>query len=205
MKKLAILGASGHGKVVAETAELLGYKVVFFDDAWPQVTDNSHWSVEGDTQALIARQREFAGAAVAIGNNAIRQQKISALLELGFKLPTLVHPQAWVSSYAKLAFGTIAFAQAVVNADASVGAGVILNTGCVIEHDCQLADAVHISPGASLAGGVQVGERSWLGIGSSVRQLVQIGVDVVVGAGAAVISNVPNATTVVGVPAKPLN
>src|SRR5690606_24126355 len=36
MIRLAILGASGHGKVVADCAELCGWSVVeFFDDAWP--------------------------------------------------------------------------------------------------------------------------------------------------------------------------
>lgn len=43
---LAILGASGHGKVLADIAELTGWdKVVFFDDAWPEVQRNGAWEV----------------------------------------------------------------------------------------------------------------------------------------------------------------
>jgi hypothetical protein len=39
--RLAILGASGHGKVVADAAGLAGWdEVVFFDDAWPGLTQN---------------------------------------------------------------------------------------------------------------------------------------------------------------------
>lgn len=202
MKELAILGASGHGKVVADLAELLGYHCVFFDDAWPELTSNGHWPVVGKTANMLERRLEFTGAAVAIGNNRIRQSKLIQLDEVGFDLPVLIHPQAIVSRYATFGKGTVVFAGAVVNADARLGNGVILNTGCTVDHDCQLADAVHISPGANLAGAVKVGERSWLGIGSSVRQLMSIGADVVVGAGAAVVNDVPAGQTVVGVPAR---
>ena len=202
MRQLAILGASGHGKVVAELAELLGYQCVFFDDAWPELTSNGHWPVVGKTASMLKRRLEFSGAAVAIGNNRIRQNKLIQLHEAGFDLPALIHPQAVVSRYATLGKGTVVFAGAVLNADARLDSGVILNTGCTVDHDCQLADAVHISPGANLAGAVKVGERSWLGIGCSVRQLISIGEDVVVGAGAVVVNDVPAGQTVVGVPAR---
>lgn len=201
MKTLAILGASGHGKVVADLAELLGYHCVFFDDAWPGLSQNGAWPVIGDTAAMLARLREFAGAAVAIGNNRIRQDKLQQLQAAGSALPILVHPRACVSRYATLGAGTVVFAGAVVNADAQIGSGVILNTGCSVDHDCVVADAVHVSPGAHLAGAVQVGERAWLGIGCSVRQLLCIGAGAVVGAGAAVVRDVAPGTTVVGVPA----
>ena len=97
------------------------------------------------------------------------------------------------------------FAEAVLQADSFVGMGSILNTGCSVDHDSQLADGVHICPGARLAGEVYVGARSWIGIGSSVIQQVRIGSDVIVGAGAAVVSDVPNQVTVVGVPARILS
>lgn len=204
MKKLAILGASGHGKVVADTAELLGYEVVFFDDAWPRLEANGHWPVIGDTQKLLELAKEFAGAVVAIGNNKIRLDRMTQLRETGFELPVLVHPQACVSRYAELGEGTVVFAGVVVNAGACIGSGVILNTGCTVDHDCVLGDGVHVSPGANLAGGVQVGARSWVGISSSVRQQICLGADVVVGAGAAVVKDVADAVTVVGVPARRL-
>ncbi|MOA55555.1 putative acetyltransferase EpsM [compost metagenome] len=67
-----------------------------------------------------------------------------------------------------------------------------------------MSSAVHISPGARLAGGVKVGEQSWIGIGSCVRQLVNIGRFVIVGAGAAVVDDIPDGMTVVGIPARQL-
>lgn len=205
MKRLAILGASGHGKVVADTAECCGWQSIeFFDDAWPERQHNGSWAVVGDTAALHERLQMFDGVVVAIGNNAIRYSKLLELEAAGASLCSLVHPAATVSRYAVLEKGTVVFAQAVVNADVRIGLGSILNTGCSVDHDCVLGAAVHISPGARLAGGVSVGDLSWVGIGASVRQLVRIGAQVVVGAGAAVTTDVADALTVVGVPARAL-
>ena len=205
MKRLAILGASGHGKVVADTAECCGWQTIeFFDDAWPERQHNGSWAVVGDTAALHERLQMFDGVVVAIGNNAIRYSKLLELEVAGACLCSLVHPAATVSRHAVLEKGTVVFAQAVVNADVRIGLGSILNTGCSVDHDCSLGAAVHISPGARLAGGVSVGDLSWVGIGASVRQSVRIGAQVVVGAGAAVTTDVADALTVVGVPARAL-
>lgn len=204
MKRLAILGASGHGKVVADCAESCGWESIsFFDDAWPGKDCNGIWPVVGNTDALLQRLGEFDGVLVAIGDNRIREARQQLLAEKGAPLPVLIHPSARVSRYAALGPGSVVFANAVVNAESRVGAGAILNTAATVDHDCLLGHAVHVSPGAHLAGGVQVGDRSWLGIGSSVIQLVHIGTDVTVGAGAAVVSDIPDHCVVTGVPARP--
>lgn len=203
MKRLAILGASGHGKVVADIAELSGWdEVVFFDDAWPDLKNNSVWSVVGNTDNLLSAFQEYSGVFVAIGNNDIRLNKLKLLRELEVPLPSIFHPSAVVSRYAKINDGCVICAGVVVNADANVGFGSILNTACSVDHDCVLSEAVHVSPGARLAGGTHVGQCAWIGIGTAVRQLITIGAYSVVGAGAAVVKNVPERTTVVGVPAE---
>ncbi|MCH8544996.1 MAG: acetyltransferase [Alcanivorax sp.] len=200
---LAILGASGHGKVVADCAESCGWdEVVFFDDRWPECCINSHWPVVGDTAALLASAGDYQGVLVAIGDNAARAQKLALLRDAGLPLTTLIHPAATVSEYATIGPGTVVFAGAVVNVDARLGVGCIINTGATVDHDCQLGDAVHISPGAHLAGGVQVGRQAWIGIGASVKQQIVIGAHAMVGAGAAVVDNVAEGALVVGVPAK---
>lgn len=203
MKRLAILGASGHGKVVAEIAESCGWhEVVFFDDAWPGVTDNGPWTVAGNSQMMVERLDRYSGVIVAIGNNAIRAEKLLWLTEMSAPVVTLVHPSAIISRYAELGPGSVVMPGVVVNASSRMGAGVILNTGCSVDHDCAIGDCAHISPGARLAGGVRVGARSWIGIGAAVKQQVCIGQCVVVGAGAAVVSDLPDGITAVGVPAK---
>jgi len=203
VRRLAILGASGHGKVVAEIAELTGWDdVCFFDDAFPSVKANRNWSVKGTTEDLVTNMEGFSAVIVAIGDNQIRLDKSKYLLSKGFKLATLIHPSSVVSKYAKIEVGTVVMAGAVINPFACIGLGSIINTACSIDHDCMIANGVHISPGAHIAGGVSIGEMSWLGIGCAVKQGVEIGTSVTVAAGAAVITDIPNNALVKGVPAK---
>ena len=56
-----------------------------------------------------------------------------------------------------------------------------------------------------MAGWAELRERAFVGAGAAVRDRVTVGADGVVGMGAAVVSDVPEATTVVGVPAEPLS
>ncbi len=201
--KLALLGASGHGQVIAEIAELLGYQhIVFFDDAWPDKSKLGVWSIEGDTQALIERKQEFDACFVSIGDNDIRHQKQMLLERKSFHLINLIHPASVVSRYATICSGSVVMAGAVINAFAKIGHGCIINTGSTVDHDCFLEDCVHISPGAHLAGNVIVAECSWIGIGAVIKQNVQVGANTTIGAGAVVISNIPAASLAIGCPAK---
>lgn len=203
MKRLAILGASGHGKVVADCAESVGWKeIVFFDDAWPKCEINGAWSVIGNTEVLLNNLSDYDGVVIAIGDNSIRLKKYAELLANDASLVSIVHPDAQISQYVQLGIGSVVMAGAVINVDSKLGVSCIVNTGATIDHDCVFGDGVHISPGAHLAGGINVGNRSWIGIGANICQLVTIGEDTIVGAGAAVISDIEGRCTVAGVPAK---
>jgi sugar O-acyltransferase (sialic acid O-acetyltransferase NeuD family) len=205
MKRLALLGASGHGKVVADAALASGWDAVeFFDDTWPQRQQNGPWPVTGGSAALLARLQEFQGVIVAIGDCAVRLEKHRSLQAAGARLATVVHPAAVVSRHAVLGVGTVVMAGAVVNIDAIVGQAGIINTGATVDHDCRLGDAVHICPGAHLSGYVQVGHVSWVGVGAAVKQCMILGERVMVGAGAVVVQAVPDGLTVVGNPAVPM-
>lgn len=201
--RLAILGASGHGKVVADAAEVAGWQeIVFFDDAWPGLRENGPWLVKGDTNALMDSLGEYDGVVVGIGDNAIRANKQIQLIKAGAAVVNIIHPAAVVSLHARVGSGSVVFAQAVVNACATVGAGVIVNTGSVLEHDCVVGDFSHISPNAVLAGGVRLQEQCWVGAGASVRQLLQVGKAAVVGMGAVVTKDVSAGSVVGGNPAR---
>ncbi len=203
MKRLAVLGASGHGKVVADAAEASGWqRVEFFDDAWPTLQANGPWNVWGDTETLLEHLNEYDGVVLGIGNNAIRADKQKRLLSAGARVVSIVHPAAAVSTHACIQPGTVVLANAVVNACADVGRGCIINTGSVVEHDCVLGDFSHISPNAVLAGGVTVGYQAWVGACSSVRQLLQVGSAAVVGMGAVVTKDVSAGSVVIGNPAR---
>ncbi|MEL4427059.1 acetyltransferase [Shewanella indica] len=205
IERCAIFGAGGHGKVVAELAELNGcQEVVFFDDNWPKFKSVEHWPVIGCYNSLLSEAKNYLMTVIAIGDNRARLNIQNKLLLSGANFGLLVHPSAIVSRYASLGRGTVVMANAVVNPFATVGDACIINTSATVDHDSKLADGVHISPGANLAGAVFVGKRSWIGIGSQVKQRVEIGQDVTVGAGSTVINNIPDLQVVVGSPAKPI-
>lgn len=205
MKKLAVLGASGHGKVVADTALVLGWsEIEFFDDAWPQKMIAGRWRVIGNTDLLLEKASEFDGSIVAIGDSHKRLEKFANLKNAGFNLVTLIHPNAVVSSDAEIGPGSVVFAGAIVNIDVVIGECVIVNTAATVDHDCILGNGVHIAPGVHLSGNVHVEAGSWLGVGSCVRQGIRIGATVTVGAGAVVVSDISDGLTVVGNPARPI-
>lgn len=203
--RLALLGAGGHGKVVADAALCAGWQeVVFYDDAWPQAQSNGIWPVVGSSEQLVRDLLALDGVLVTIGHNTTRLQKHRWLQSQAAPLVSVVHPAAVVSRHAQVGLGCVVMPGAVINVDARLGQASIINTGATVDHDCQLGDGVHVSPGATLSGQVNVGEASWIGAGAVVRQCLHIGQDVVVGAGAVVVKSVPDAQTVVGNPAHSL-
>lgn len=206
MSGLLIAGAGGHGRVLADAADLVGgwSRIAFLDDQKPAGSRVDDWLVLGGLESALSWREDYPNIVVAIGNNRVRLEWLSRYEAMGMRIPAVMHPSAQVSPRASVAAGSVVFAGAMINIGARIGRGGIVNTGAVIEHDCHLGAAVHVSPGASLAGEVSVGERSWIGVGASVRQQLSIGNDVIVGAGSAVVADIPDGLTVGGVPARPL-
>ena len=205
MSVLAVLGASGHGRVVADAALSSQWKdVVFFDDAWPDISRSGPWNVVGNIEAFMRDRDHYAGCCVAIGDNSTRLRVHDELEASGVTPVIVIHASAVVSQYAELNSGCVVLANAVVGPLARLGRSCIVNNGASVDHDCELGDGVHISPGARLGGDVRVGSGSWIGIGATVRHGVTIGSEVMIGAGAVVVKDAAGGRTFVGVPARPL-
>jgi sugar O-acyltransferase (sialic acid O-acetyltransferase NeuD family) len=204
--RIAVLGAGGHGKVVADVAMSAGLEVVAFLDDSPAKVGTRIWDVPVLSWAefVAGPLRGATAIALAFGDNRRRERSGERVRADGLDLATLVHPRAAVARTARLGPGTVVMAGAAVNPDAVVGAGCIVNTGAVVEHDCLVGDFAHLSPNAALGGGAQVGARTHLGLGAVALPLVRIGADVRVGAGAVVHRDVADGLTVVGVPARRL-
>lgn len=201
MGPLAIVGAGGHGRVVADCADAAGWSPIRFFDDGPGPPEGLPWPVAGRLADLLTAPP--AGAViVAIGENSIRLALHRQLVQSHPDPALVIHPRAVVSSFATLGAGSVVAAGAVVNFGSRVGEAVIVNTSSVIEHDCVLGDGVHVSPGAVLAGGVRVGAGSWIGAGAVVREGIVIGSGCRIGAGAVVVKPVGDGQTVIGNPAR---
>jgi sugar O-acyltransferase (sialic acid O-acetyltransferase NeuD family) len=205
MSRLLIIGAGGHGKVVADAALSMRSweQIAFVDDKGQTLGSPLGLSVVGTVAQLAELARDYRAVSIAIGNVRTRLELLQRCKALGMKLPVIAHSSSAVSSFAVLEEGCVVFAHAAVNPGARLGAGCIVNTGASVDHDCELGEGVHVGPGVQLAGDVRVGVRTWIGIGACVLQGIVIGSDVMIGAGSVVVSNVESGLTVMGVPARP--
>ena len=150
MKKLLIIGAGGHGKVVAETAEASGiYETVdFADDYSPNAV--------GKISDLERLHNLYDCAFVGIGDNRLRAELINKLEKIGYEVPVLIHPTAFVSKSATIEKGTVLEPMSVVNASAYVGTGCIISVGAIVDHDVKLGSCCHINAGAIVKAGAEI-------------------------------------------------
>lgn len=198
-KPLIIIGASGHGKVIADIALKNNITVKgFLDDDETKGNTFIGFPLLGKIENYT--KYPDCDFVIAIGNQKIRKE-ISEKLDAAWA--TLIHPNAAVSEIeTEIGEGTVVMANAVINPSAKVGKHCIINTGAVVEHDNVIEDFVHISPNATLAGTVKIGESTHIGAGAAVINGVAVAKDCIVGAGAAVINDITESGVFVGVPAK---
>lgn len=201
MRRLFIIGCSGHGKVAADIAvRMKKYdQICFLDDNPREVTCMGFPVIGKSDYADITDEDEVF---VAIGNPQIREKLLKQCNNRELRIATLLHPNAVIAMHVTIGKGSIIMAGTVINSDTVLGDGVILNTGSTVDHDNQISDYSHISVGAHLAGTVGIGKRTWIGAGAIVSNNISIYHDVMIGAGAVVINNIEEPGTYVGVPAK---
>ena len=148
-KKVVIIGAGGHAKVIADIIEKSGDEIVGFLDDNKEIgtTIINEYKVIGDlnnrfTMAVTKENLEFI---IAIGDNKKREE-ISHSPNLKFY--TAIHPSAQIGLDVEIQEGTVIMANACINSSAKIGKHCIINTGAIIEHDNIIEDFVHISPNA---------------------------------------------------------
>lgn len=195
--KLTIIGASGHGRVVADVARLNGYdEIEFLDDDVSRISCGK-WPVSGAVNKAAKVENDLF---VAIGSADVRERIMEHFKEKHF--PVLIHPAATVAEDVEIGWGSVVMAGAVINSAAKIGKGCIINTLSSVDHDCVIGNYTHISVGAHLGGTVVVGNKTWISIGANVINNVSICDDCTIGAGAAVIRNIGKPGTYVGIPAR---
>ena len=196
-KSIIIIGAGGHGRVVADAARLNGYEnILYLDDA-----ENCAVELSGKTCDYV-KYIDECDFFVAIGNSVIREKITNILINGGANVVSIIHPSAIIGSNVNIGIGTFVAPGAVINTGSTIGKGVIINTCASVDHDCIIADFCHISVGARIAGTVTIGHGTFLCAGATVINNHSICDGCVIGAGAVVIKNLTESGTYVGVPAK---
>jgi UDP-N-acetylbacillosamine N-acetyltransferase len=193
MKSIAIYGAGGHSKVVADIARKNGYhEIIYIDDKNTAFINFETFQKEYNNIPLV----------LGIGDNKIRENLYNKCKSSNINIETLIHPTSTLSNNVTIGEGTVIMANVVINADSYIGKGCILNTSCVIEHDNIINDFVHISPKVACAGKVQIGQSTHIGIGSSIIQNITIGSHSIIGAGSVVVEDIDSYTLAYGNPCK---
>lgn len=200
---LVILGAGGHGRVVAEAAALQvpARRLVATDRDPARCAGQLLPGVPlQPIEQALAHDQNHAHVHIAIGDNAARRREAEAIGAQ--RLGTVVHPRACVSTHARVGAGCFIAAQAVVAPGAQLGQGVIVNHAAVVDHDVQVGDYSHVAPGAVLGGGVTLGAGVLVGSGATVRLGLKVCDEAVIGAGAVVCQDLTEPGVYAGVPAR---
>lgn len=193
MNRLIIIGASGHGKVIADMAIRCGYEDIVFLDDNEMIKECVGFPVIGNVKNVASLEGDKV---VAIGNALTRER-----IQKEINTVSLVHPNAVIGRRVTIGRGTVIMAGAIVNSDTCIGDGCIINTASSIDHDCRVDNYAHIAVGAHLCGTVNVGKSTWIGAGAIVNNNISICDNAIVGSGAVVISDINVQGTYVGVPA----
>ena len=196
MNRLIIIGAGGHGRVIADAALKIGYaNICYIDDhVKGDVMGFPIIGTSADIERLNDGSTEFI---IGIGNNETRKT-IAEKHRVNWV--SIVHPSAQIAFNAKIGKGTVVMANTVVNVCATIGEHCIINTGAIVEHDNVINDYAHISPNVALGGTVRIGLLTHVGIGATVKNNTEICSDCTIGAGAVVVKNINEPGTYVGVP-----
>jgi len=198
--QLLIIGASGHGKVVADIAlKLNKWKQIFFLDDDDSIVEAMGIKVIGKTADAFLHIKD-SDIFAAVGDNTTRKEIHEKLESLEANIPVLIHPNAVVGDDVSIKKGTVVMAGVVINCCTNIGRGCIINTGSIVDHDNKISDFVHISPGAHLSGSVSIGESSWIGTGCDIINNISITNHCIIGAGSVVIKDISESGTYVGIP-----
>lgn len=201
-KKVVIIGAGGHAKVIAEIIKQSGDQLIgFLDD-----NKDIQYKEIFDEKIVIGTSNDIEKYKdcyfiIGIGNNQIRKK----LSNRNLKWYTAIHPKAIIASYVKIAEGTVVMPGVVINPGTIIGKHCIINTSSSVDHDNIIEDYVHISPGSHLAGTVHIKEGTWICAGAIIINNITIEKNSIIGAGAVVLKDInePN-NTYIGIPAKKL-
>ncbi|RDW21458.1 hypothetical protein CWR48_03405 [Oceanobacillus arenosus] len=156
---LLILGAGGHGRVVKETAEVLGCfnNIDFLDD-------NSQLAI-GKCEDYKKHTKNYPYGFVAFGNNEQRMNWINSLIDVGYQVPVLIHPTAYISPSASVEIGSIVCPKAVINNNSIVKMVSIISIGALVDHDSYIGEGSHINSGAIVMANSSVERKAKLDAG----------------------------------------
>jgi sugar O-acyltransferase (sialic acid O-acetyltransferase NeuD family) len=210
MFRILIIGAGGFAKELLETVVQNDPSpaLTFYDDVGDDLPDrlfDRFPVITNEAEARAYFRDVHRAFALGVGSPQSRAGLYEKFVALGGDPKTIVSPFAKIGRYGNsVGEGSCILTNAVVETNNRIGKGTLIHIGALVSHDVGIGEFCEISPRASLLGNVKIGDKCSLGTGCIILPKISVGNDVVVGAGAVVTKDVPDGTTVVGVPARPI-
>ena len=207
-KKIVVIGASGHAKVIIDIVEREGkYEVLGLIDSYKEKGRKTFGYAILGTEKLIPQlieKENLYGGILAIGDNYIRQELFYKIKEIqpDFKYVNAIHPHAVIGAKVKIGKGVVIMPGVIVNTQSKIDDFCILNTKSTLDHECKMKKFSSLGPGTNVGGNVKIGECTAISLGAKVIENIDIGKHSVVGAGSLVIRNVGDFKIAFGIPAK---
>lgn len=201
--KLAIYGAGGLGREVFELAKQINAMqsrwqgFCFIDDL------NADRQLKGhDVLPLAALSAQDYEVVIAVGEPSLRKRLAEKVKAANFSLATLVHPNTYISSDAKIGAGAVICYGSFISCDTVIGDNVHLQPNTSLGHDCHIGHHCVICSYANLAGHCVVGDLTFIGMNAVVRETTTIGSETIVSMGSAVFSDIASGVIARGNPAR---
>lgn len=178
-EKIVLIGGGGHCHSVIDVIEQENkYEIIGIVDTkeniGKEVLDYKIIACDDDLETIFLSCKNAFITVGQIESNKIRVKIYNKLKEIGFDLPVIISPLAYVSNHSSIEEGTIIMHHALVNANTKIGKNCIINTKALIEHDCVVEDNCHISTASVINGGVRVKENSFFGSNATSKQSIEI-------------------------------
>lgn len=209
-RSLVIIGCGGFGREVFSIVQAMraagaDWEVAGFLDDDPSDRDSTLVrELESQILGSVGRLAEMGSvnAVIAIGATATRSVISKRFSEFPVTWPVMVHPDSTIGLNVKIDVGTVIAAGARLSTNIDVGKHAHVDQNATIGHDAVMGDFVRLNPQACVSGSVTIGARALVGANATVLNGLHLGSDSIVGAGACVVRDVPDSTTVKGVPAR---
>lgn len=178
-EKIILIGGGGHCKSVIDVIEQEGiFEIIgIIDSIKPLGEKVLGYEIIGSDDDIKSIFGSCKNAVIAIGHvrsNEARVKFFQILKEIGFNLPSIVSPLAYISKHSFIGEGSVIMHHALINANAKVGNNCIINTKALIEHDALIGDNCHISTGAIVNGGAIVEADTFYGSNSTSKEGVKV-------------------------------
>ena len=205
--KNVIIGAGKYGELYLSYLQEAGVEVIGFLDDDSSMTGCKFGGlpVLGPTSLLseLKERYEVGGVYCPLGNNKIRVGFLRQAKELGFEVPSYIHPSVVISPNVKIGEGVYILLGSHIMPYTVIEDYVMISMNVSVAHHNILKSGTFLSTGCNFGASIIAEENTYCGIGSTIMTgLHRLGKDCLIGAGAVVIKDVPDGAVVAGVPAK---